>query len=142
MSKSDLLLVGQSLFTPSATIYFSFKDQEKTPYRSELVPNLMGISNELYSTHMFFEEDSKARILKLVFEIDVHITFKHQDFEKELFIRKGESLEIWRHNHHEMEDIVLMMKNSGLETRFVVTSEDNAQIITASYLKADLSRIN
>lgn len=142
LSKSDLLLVGQSLFTPSATIYFSFKDQEKTPYRSEIVPNLMGISSELYSTHMFFEEESKARILKLVFEIDVHILFKHDEFEKELFLRKGESIEIWRHNHHEMENVIKLMKGAGLETRFVVTSEDNAQIITASYLKPDLSRIN
>jgi len=134
MGKDDLLIIMQSLNNSQSQLYFDLWNYEgngtrKLPDQVAWIPELLGLSEEIYETIFEYNQKDKARFIKLKLNYEADLEFESKNFYKKVEFSKGEELIVWRHSHHPLEEIVKSYNEIDLEVKFVFNAKNQAQLI-------------
>lgn len=135
LGKNDKLILMQSLMSMNSKTYFDFWTQEskseeaKIPNQGTWIPELLGLSSDMYEPEYIYDDISKSRIISIKPIHETEIEFLSEKIHKVITINKKERIILWRHNHHMLKDMISNLNSIGLDVDYVVSSKDNAQAL-------------
>jgi uncharacterized SAM-dependent methyltransferase len=141
LGENDILVLGHTLDTPEAKHDFELsinRDSdsfEKIPELEKWIPEIIGLTDNFYEVETYYDDQAKSRFMKLVCTHDIEINFETDKFQKSLFLKKGSKITTWRHAHHSAEEVLAILSNLDLFTKFLVASNDNMHLLTVSTKK-------
>lgn len=140
ISPEDIVLLGFSLEKKDSITNFDLWESSQvvsqTPDQEKWILDLMGINSNLYHAEMMYNSLDKTRLLKVVFERDVEVVFKNGDIDTKIFLEKGKSLNIWRHSHNKLKNILSCVEECGFNVLSATSSLDKTQVILTCQLAA------
>lgn len=134
MGKDDLLIIMQSLNNSQSQLYFDLWNKEankslKLPDQVAWIPELLGLNEENYETVFEYNQQAKARFMKLKLNYETDLEFECQNLYKKIAFSKGSEIIVWRHTHHPLDELVKTYNDLGLEVQFVFNAKNQAQLI-------------
>lgn len=140
MGINDFFLHHQTLDTLTGRRYFDFKS---APTNSSLAPNhryifdLLNIDETLYDVEMGFDADLHERYIKVELKIALSIRFLFDAGERIVSFNKGDKIQLWRHRHNSIVDILQMLHDSEFRTLQASRSTDQQSLLTISRIEHD-----
>ena len=89
----------------------------------------MGMDIEDFDMETSYDERAKSRMIKLITNKDIKITFETDFLNTILKFDKGDKIITWRHIHNTMIDIMNLMNETGFKVKHVITSPDEAHAL-------------
>ncbi|MFW5719690.1 MAG: L-histidine N(alpha)-methyltransferase [Candidatus Dojkabacteria bacterium] len=145
MGKDDLFVLGQRLDTPSAR-YKSFSYVDSKISKSEeldrlkIVVDLLGIHEDYYDIDKIFDEKQRSRLLSIVLNTDIQISFSAKGVFKPISIPKKDKLLLFRHHHHTFAEVIDTLDKTGFDVLHASRSIDQEHIFVISRVKNPDSR--
>lgn len=142
MGRDDYLIYSRKLDTEASRRYFDFylgDDSQKLAARHALLPNLLGIDEALYEVEQFFDQTKKARFIQIKFKLDTTIDFLISGQQKQLSIRKGETVLIWRAWHQSSMDVINQFDQNGFDLLQASLTENKEYLLTISKVKMGIN---
>ena len=132
MNPGDKLLITRTINSVQARTYFDLwtrvvKSRKKIPEQERVVLDLLNITEDCYEPVFVYDEKEKSRIMKIKLNFDTELNFENDEIKKHLTFPKNTEINIWRHQHNDIQDIVADFKNIGFDIRFMTTSKDLTQ---------------
>ena len=137
MNKDDYLIYALKLDTESSRRYFDFQlepNQLLTP-RHALVLDLLNIDQSLYDVEQFFDPEKKARFIQIRLKVDLSIAFDIKRSKKQLHLRKGEAVVLWRYWHQSATDVIAQFDRKGFELLQASLTGNQEYLLTISKVR-------
>lgn len=140
LSKEDLFLVGHTLDSNKAKMYFDYtseknelasidKDNKNEPDNS--IVNIigptfswLGFSYSDFDVELDYDTVQNCRTSGLVLKSDTDIEFKRGNFYRLVSFRKGEKIITWRHHHHSLIDVLTTLEKADFVINRASISDD------------------
>jgi SAM-dependent methyltransferase len=141
MGKSDTFVLEQGLDTESVKLRLTFGNQEDDSKSSDLkhrkmVLDLLNIPEDYYEIERFYDESSRAKLIKVKFNVDLKVKIETETFTKILSFSSQDSVVIWRYNSHTKMEVIDEMSKAGFDIKHVSTSMNNESIMLVSQIRS------
>ena len=144
MENGDLLVLSFSLDIENSDKPIRYPDlkdspDEKLGLKKRWIPELLGITKDMYEVKDLYNYDTSERLKYIVFNHDIEISFDTEVGEKIISFRAGEQLLVWRHSHHTLKSLVEKMENYGFNVEASINSHDSEQTTLVLSLKSSMA---
>lgn len=141
MGAEDLLIVASYLDTPKNRLYFDYYTSDrKVPVQDGLILDLLNIDESLYEVEQVFNQEKRARSISIYPKLDLSITFELPTGTKEIELRKGEPILIWRHWHKNIVDAINQLHQNDFDLMQATKSPDGEFLLTVAKIKIGIDK--
>lgn len=138
LGPKDLLIYTTYLDTPHNRRYFDFSaTQPNQKVRTELIINKLGIDDALYETVQGFDETRRARYSNFVPKVDLSIDFKVSGHSKQVELKKGHPVLLWRHWHKNIMEALALFESCRFDLLQATKSKDQQYALVISKIRVD-----
>ncbi|HEU4914723.1 MAG TPA: L-histidine N(alpha)-methyltransferase [Candidatus Saccharimonadales bacterium] len=137
MGLNDLFICSGYLDTPKTRRYFDYysSNKRKVPVQDGLILDFLNIDESLYNVEQLFDEENRARIIRVRPKIDIAIRFDLDGASKTIELVKNEPILIWRHWHRAALETLQLLDANGFDIMQATKSRDQQYLVTVSKLK-------
>lgn len=139
MGRNDIFLLSRKLDTEKARRHFDFNvdnnDLTLAP-QDRLLLDLLNIDPSYYTVEQLFDENLKARNIRVRLKVDLSIQFDFEGYHKRLEFRKSETILLWRSNHQRMSEVVEQLEKNSFSTLQAITTKDQEYSMFVSKIKS------
>jgi uncharacterized SAM-dependent methyltransferase len=129
MHKNDFLITTTKLDNKESRSFFDFNsesDINKLPRHNKHVLELLNIQESFFEVEQFFSPKTKCRYIQIRLNIALSIHFNDMGFDKEIHYQKGDAILLWRAQHYNTQELMMLYKNAGFTTMQTSKTEDEA----------------
>lgn len=108
MGRNDIFIYSGLIDTPQTRLYFDFDlhPGAKSILTYKMILDLLNIDESYYEVERLFDEQVRARFIRLRFKVALTLKFELPTGIKQIEINKGECLLTWRHWHYSTVEYV------------------------------------
>ena len=129
MSQDDFFIFDNGLdLIPLRTI-FKTPEAESTKTRISWIPNLLGITEEMFERINKFDEVSKRRIQVLKLNKDLDIEFDISGNKKVVSFKDGDEITVWSHFSHTLDNLIQDIRDVNLGISYISRSPDKSEVM-------------
>jgi uncharacterized SAM-dependent methyltransferase len=119
MSTSDLFIYYMKLDTSNSRRYFVPFDTHRMPV------DLLNIDPSWYEVETFFDEQQKARFMRIRLTVALSIKFEVNQGQRQLDFAKDETILVWRYWHQNALDVITQLDRNRFDLlRATKTADD------------------
>jgi len=140
MGPNDLFVQTLKLDSPGTRRYFDFNiDQKVQPLAPQYkyLVDLLNIDDSMYDVEMGYAEEARERYLRIKLKIEMTIEFKIGEVVKEVELKKGDYITLWRYLHQDMFEMLHQLDRNNFNTVHVSLINSSEYALTISRIKSN-----
>jgi uncharacterized SAM-dependent methyltransferase len=127
MYPNDYLLISGTLDDPKTRINFSTFETEEGNNLVLHIPQLLGLTQDLYKRELIYNQITHTREYNLVLKKDVLINFS--EYNTEVILYKNERINLWKCKDDTIESISQKSELAGLNISLICKYPDEPEVI-------------
>lgn len=140
MWPSDVLIYSTKLDTPNSRRLFNFNvegDLHPLASNHRVLPELLNIDEEFYDVEHLFDEQKKARLIRIRLKVAISLRFTIDQATYWVRLNKGDTLLVWRAWHQDTLDVVNQFDRTGFNLLQAGLTEDYEYLLMIERVKSD-----
>jgi hypothetical protein len=139
MGKDDFFILDNGLDTPERRSNFQTLQNPISVAKAKWIPDLLGISEDLYDAVNKFEPKTRMRVRVLCLRQDVEIVFWLHQKEKMVRLYQGDEICVWHHYGSTFADLEEELDRNGFYPCQLTLSSDNSRILALCEIGKEFS---
>lgn len=136
LGKNDIFILGHILDNEKMRAHLYFSEKEKL-HNSDLefevyMLDLLNMTPDTYDLSRYFDDSEKARIINAKLNVDIILSIKTKNFQKDIKLYSKDNLIVFRHNHHTSSEAYEILSKLKFNIMSISISEDGNQIMIIS----------
>ncbi|HEX6258805.1 MAG TPA: L-histidine N(alpha)-methyltransferase [Candidatus Saccharimonadales bacterium] len=140
MSRNDLFAYSLKLDSVMNREQFHFighKDGQLLYPQCEFVLNMLGINRDLYDVEMGYNEQERARYIRIRLKYALTLEFNLPRGNWRLDLNKDETIGVWRARHNNPTDIMTLLTRNGFTPLHISQTVDHDYMVLISDLQKE-----
>jgi hypothetical protein len=129
MSVDDYFMFDNKLDLESFRSSFKTPEHPLTIKGVSWIPNLLGITADMFERINKYDEKSKSRVQVLRLNIDLDIEFNLEVGTKVVSFKSGDEITVWNHFSHNLDNLISDIRGNNLGISFMARAADKSEVL-------------
>jgi SAM-dependent methyltransferase len=140
LSPEDLLVYATKLDTQNSRRHFDLGINSRPrplDFLFKIAVDLLGIDESLYEVDQSFDEEKRARFVKIRPKVDLVIEFRLAKGIRRVEFRRNEPILLWRYWHQNALSVVNQFSHNDFELMHATKTNDQEYLLLVSKIRTD-----
>jgi uncharacterized SAM-dependent methyltransferase len=129
MSVDDYFMFDNGLDLEKLKTVFTTLENDNYNRVVRWIPELLGITPEMFERVNKYDEKSKSRVRVLQLNIDLDIEFKLEAGTKIVSFKSGDEITVWNHFSHNLDNLISEIRGNNLGISFMARAADKSEVL-------------